>query len=75
MRKIELINTAQSREVGIVEFLNEPVSTDSDFRCSGPQRITLDQAKEISRLMMPTEKHGGAATGKVKGPDGIEWRL
>ena len=77
MKRIELIDTTGpiQREVGIVEFLKEPLTSDADFKCSGPQKITLDQAQKIQQDTMKTSNHGGKVMGKVDGLTGIEWRL
>jgi hypothetical protein len=73
-KKITLIDAkGQRRDVGTVEFLKEPVTTDTDLKCSG-KRITVDQANKILGQMKPTDKHGGAVLGTVGDLDRIEWR-
>lgn len=73
-KKITLIDPkSQRRDVGTVEFLKEPVTTDADLKCSG-KRITVDQANKILGQMKPTDTHGGAVLGTVGDLDRIEWR-
>jgi hypothetical protein len=73
-KKITLIDAkGQRRDVGTVEFLNEPVTTNADLKCSG-KRITVAQANKILGQMKPTDKYGGAVLGTVGDLDRIEWR-